>query len=228
MQKKSSKSFQQKLDTLSELPDGFSFDAAQSWNKLEEKLTGKPKKKKVLTWLMAVASVLLLFSLLFFFKEQPTEIVTAPSDKPVIKNADEPLMKSTEQITSSQPKTQNISHPNQISKKINKQEPAETILPVSEKETIQEQVAIQTPNDTEVKPQIGINETAIIPVVTSTPVKRKIIHINELGREAFLNEQQMLSIKEEKTAPEVVTEEIQPSARPFYKKFKLSHRINNN
>ncbi len=230
MQEKSTKHFQQKLDLLTELPDGFSFDATRSWNGIEEKLTGKPAQKKRALWFMIAASaIFLLLSTLYFFNQTKEEAITmlpAVTEKlnpPVTTgdaNTERPVSVKGNDITG---------HLQQSKQKFKTQKDPVIINPVKQEELQEEVITLQTPKSEEAKVETDKTEPVAIEIpVAVKPVKRKIIHINELGRESFLTEQKNLTVKEEKTSSEIIADEAVTPAKPWYKKIKLSHRANNN
>ena len=230
MQEKSTKPFQQKLDTLTELPEGFSFDAAQSWNKMEEKLTGKPSKNKRAVWHMVAASVLVvLLSAIYFFNQKKEDAITVLPAIPKIANPAATSDKTNRQVLVPVQEKETTGNTQQLNKKLKTEKPDVIVGPVEKEELRQEDIVLEIPKNEEVNVETNIKEsTAVeIPVVV-TPIKRKIIHINELGKERFLKEQQSLSVKEEKVAPDISTEEVQTTPKPWYKKFKSTARINNN
>lgn len=231
MQEKSTNIFRQKLDTLTELPDGFSFDAVQSWNRMEEKISGKTAKKKRVLWFMVAASaIFLLLSTLYFFNQTKEEAITTirpaatekqnPSITTVDAHQERPVFVKNNQSTSLSQESIQLS-------KI-KKDPV-IVDPVKQEELKEEVITLQAPKSEEAKVETNKTEPVAIEVpVAVTPVKRKIIHINELGRESFLTEQKNLTVKEEKTSSEIIAEEAVTPAKPWYKKIKLSHRANNN
>lgn len=227
MQEKSTNPFQQKLEALTELPDGFSFDAAQSWNRMEEKLTGKKTSKKRVLWYMAAAaSVVLIFSIVYFnqtitIRPVTVKVEESKKERPVVeyKNNEAELNTETKETGNNPVITK--------TKTLPEKKPVE--VTIITQEIKQSELITQTNLPQEIKVETVLPETtAAVPPLITAPVKRKIIHINELGKESFLKEQQTLSVKEEKTSPEIITEETITPAKPWYKKFKSSHRINNN
>lgn len=227
MQEKSTNSFLQKLDTLTELPDGFSFDAAQRWNRMEEKLMGRKRNNKRVLWYMTAASVALVFSIVYF---NQTATINPVAVKPERIKQDQPVVvenNSNEAVLNNETKEKFNTPVIAKTKTLPEKKPVE--VPVITQETKQPELITQANTSQEIKVETGLPETtiAVAPLIT-TPVKRKIIHINELGKEAFLKEQQTLSVKEETTSPEVITEEAVTPAKSWYKKFKSFNRTNNN
>lgn len=228
MQEKSTKPFLQKLDALTELPNGFSFDAAQSWNRMEEKLTGRKRKNNSALWYMAAAASLVLIVSIAYFNQQR-------KINPVVVK---PEQTKKEQSVIADTKSNEVELNNKIKETrnnpvITKTKPLtdknSVEVPIIVKETKQPELITQTNIPQEIKVETDLAETtvAVTPLIT-TPVKRKIIHINELSKESFLKEQQTLSVKDERALPEIITEEATTPAKPWYKKLKSSHRINNN
>jgi hypothetical protein len=228
MQEKSTKPFQQKLDALTELPDGFSFDATQSWNRMEENLTGRKRKNKKALWYMAAAASIVLIVSITYFNQQ--ERINPVAVKPEQTKKEQPVAaesKSNEVVLTNETKETVNTPVITKTKTLPEKKPLEVL--VFTQETKQPELITQINTPQEIKIETGLPETtiAVAPLI-ATPVKRKIIHINQLGKESFLTEQQNLSVKEEKTSPEIITEETITPAKPWYKKFKSSHRTNNN
>ncbi|MBX9783639.1 MAG: hypothetical protein K2X48_10130 [Chitinophagaceae bacterium] len=228
MQEKSTKPFQQKLDALTELPDGFSFDAAHSWNRMEEKLTGKQtKQKKVLWYMAAAASIAFIISIVYFNQQERIHPVTVKPEELKQEQSVIADSKSGEAVLNNETQKPSVISVITKTKTLPEKKPVE--MPVVLQETKPPELIAQISTTQEMKPETTLPETtAIAPPLVATPVKRKIIHISELGKETFLKEQQTLSVKEEKTPTEVITEEPHPGTKPWYKKFKSTSRTNNN
>lgn len=224
MQVKTIKPLRQKLDELTELPDGFSFDAAVSWNQLEGRISRNSSRKKKWAWYIAAASVLILFSVVYLFRtdepdelaiKTPSAIIRKPVSLQLINRKNASVAVAKEKITI--PSTG-----------ITSNEKKQNVFTVKKPVTVQEQVTEQAPVNDTINPATATIESISIPVHPTTVVKRKIVHINELGKELFFKEQQILSVKEENAVNEILQEETQPTSKPWYKKIKLSNRNNNN
>jgi len=224
MQVKTIKPLRQKLDELTELPDGFSFDAAVSWNQLEGRISRNSSRKKKWAWYIAAASVLILFSVVYLFRtdepdelaiKTPSAIIRKPVSLQLINRKNASVAVAKEKITI--PSTGITS---------NKKKQA--VLPVKGPQTVQQQVTVQAPVNDTINTATATIESISIPAHPTTVVKRKIVHINELGKDIFFKEQQILSVKEENAVNEILQEETQPTSKPWYKKIKLSNRNNNN
>ncbi|MFN8265655.1 MAG: hypothetical protein U0T11_06265 [Chitinophagaceae bacterium] len=224
MQVKTIKPLRQKLDELTELPDGFSFDAAVSWNQLEGRISRNSSRKKKWAWYIAAASVLILFSVVYLFRtdepdelaiKTPSAIIRKPVSLQLINRKNASVAVAKEKITI--PSTG-----------ITSNEKKQNVFTVKKPVTVQEQVTEQAPVNDTINPATATIESISIPAHPTTVVKRKIVHINELGKEMFFKEQQILSVKEENAVNEILQEETQPTSKPWYKKIKLSNRNNNN
>ena len=226
MQEKSINRFQQKLDALTELPDGFFFDVVQIWNRVEDKLKSKPAKKKRAVWYLAAASVMLLLLVVIFNNRSGNEVIAVKPTESKKVNSVTSINKNNDQVLG------NTS--NHLIKKVALSENKKVIQiktpeAVEIDETKQEAFITQTEISDDVKIETVLPKTlTIVTAIEPVPVKRKIIHINELGKDLFFKEQQTLSVKEEKTSPEIITEQTNTSPKPWYNKFKSSHRTNNN
>jgi hypothetical protein len=231
MQERLIKPLEQKLDSLSELPDGFSFDSVQSWNKMEEKLTGRKRKNKKALWYMAAAaSILVIVSITYFSQPTPINHVAIEPEK---KEQEQPVVsnnKNKQTVLNAESKESKGATAAPFTAKAKKNteiksiDVTENVEPTKQPELVTQ---INTPHETKAETILPETTEVLAPLV-STPVKRKIIHINELGKESFLKEQQSLSIKEEKSSPEIITEEAITPSKPWYKKYKSSNRTNHN
>jgi hypothetical protein len=230
MQEKSTKPFQQKLDTLEELPDGFSFEPSAVWNKLEQKLIPqKAVNKKTIWFYAAAASVILCISAIIFLQinkktpqqtvkeavEQPKESLPAPVITAVQKNETAPVKNFTKNRLKVK---QELKVPVTITKPLS--------ITVVKAETPNQ---IQMPNPAETV-IVNITEpVAEITPVASKPPVLKIIHINELMQEHQLEQQRVAEAKRnQKPAEEEISIErnTEPS-KPWYKKSKQNLLIKN-
>ncbi len=223
------KLFQQKMQELTELPDGFSFEATETWNKLETKLTGKKPNNKIAWWMMtAAASVVVIVSFLFL-KQQPKQIETV--QQIVAPLITEPIVSVKQQAKSlatnpSSKQTQILTvKPIAVKKQIIKNRTA--ILVIELKEPI---VAVQEtqPQTETVKPEETIVSVPILPVAITQP-KRKIIHINELYQEYQLEQQRVAEAKrnQKPAEEEINTEKNTEPSKPWYKKNKQNTPLKN-
>lgn len=225
MQVKPIKPLQQKLDTLTELPEGFSFDAAGSWNQLEGRISRNSSRKKKWAWYIAAASVLILFSLVYFLRADEPEVLAIKSPSAILRNTVGPEVKINRHSASINLAKEKITIP---STSITSNKKKQAVLPVKGPQTVQQQVTVQAPVNDTINTATATIESISIPAHPTTVVKRKIVHINELGKDIFFKEQQILSVKEENAVNEILQEETQPTSKPWYKKIKLSNRNNNN
>jgi hypothetical protein len=232
MQEKSIKPFQQKLDALTELPDGISFDAAHSWIRMEEKLTGKQTKQKRVLWYMAAAaSILLVISIVYFnqsatitpvvvkpgsiIKEQPG--ATESKNNISVLNTETKENKPTDAATLSK-----------TAKKLNKEKVVEATvnnLPANEPELVAQ---INTTQEIKVETTLPETTATSAPVIAA-PVKQKIIHINELLQEHQLEQQRVAEAKrnQKPAEEEISTDKNAEPSRPWYKKSKHILSIKN-
>lgn len=214
------KLFQQKMQELTELPDGFSFEATETWNKLETKLTGKKPNNKIAWWMMAAAASVVVIISFLFLKQQPKQIeIVQQIVAPLIT---EPIVSVKQQTKSlatnpSSKQTQILTvKPIAVKKKIIKNRTA--ILVIELKEPI---VAVQEtqPQIETVKPEETIVSVPILPVAITQP-KRKIIHINELGQELQWQQLQTAQRKMKQVEEEPISEIQTEPSRTWYKKLK--------
>ncbi|MBY0476256.1 MAG: hypothetical protein K2Q24_01305 [Chitinophagaceae bacterium] len=228
MQKKSTKPFQQKLDTLTELPEGFFFDAVQSWERMEEKLTGRQTKQKKIWWYMAAAASIVLIILITYFNQQETiKPVTVKPEQTKKEQSVVAAVKSHEALLGNE--TKELSSTPVSTKTKNGIGKKSLDMSLLTQKTKQPELNTQINTQVEAIVETRLPETTgVATPLIKAPVKRKIIHINDLGKETFFKEQQILIVKEDKTSHEMITEDTNTSPKPWYKKFKPSQRTNNN
>lgn len=223
------KLFQQKMEELTELPEGFSFEATSGWNKLETRLTCKKTKNKAPWWMMAAAaSVVLILSLLFLMlpsKQVQTvkQTVTPLTTTPVVA-----VKQDTKTTTINSLPTQIKTSTLKINTAKKQTVKNKNIIPVNE-HNLPDIALQQTPPVTEtVKPEERTAAAPTAPGAITSP-KRRIIHINELLQEYHLEQQRVAEAKrnQKPVEEEVSTEKNPESFKPWYKKSKHILTIKN-
>jgi hypothetical protein len=229
MQEKSTKPFQQKLDALEELPDGFSFEPSAAWSKLEEKLSPKKAGSKKTVWYYAAAAVVLVcisvIAVMQINKETAQPTFTKTEEQPKQTSIVPVITKNKKNETNSLK-----DQPKKITKvKRQLDTPVKnTLLTVTVKknETL---ILSQTTNETEIAVTKTTEPAAeTTPVVAKLTVK-KIIHINELMQEYQLEQQRVAEAKrnQKPAEEEIIIERNTEPSKPWYKKSKQNLLIKN-
>jgi hypothetical protein len=230
MQEKLTNPFQQKLDALEELPDGFSFEPSAAWSKLEEKLSPKKAGSKKTVWYYAAAAAVFVCISVIAFMQMAKET----AQPTFTKTAEQPKQTSIVPVIANNQKNETTGLKNQTKKltKVKQQfdTPVKNTLPltvtVEKNETL---ILPQTTNETEIAVAKITEPVMEITPVASKPPVLKIIHINELMQEYQLEQQRVAEAKRnQKPAEEdIIIEKNTEPSKPWYKKSKQNLLIKN-
>lgn len=179
----------QKMSSMEAVPTGFQFDAARTWQKMEDQLQLPTKKNKRIAWIYwAAASVVLVTAGFILFGSNgypPKQVIT------------ETIKESKEQLTTPIIPTATVTANDENTVKSNNKErksvavaisknPSPTIIAKPEQIVFTEPVIKETSNiivqANSIKIDTSTNNTAPVrPIIaTAKKARLKVVHINEL------------------------------------------------
>lgn len=170
----------EKLDGLNKLPEGFAFNKDATWQKLEEKLAPKPKRKIALWFYAAAAFLFFAVAGIYFFRQDEnnknTFVITFTKKEDSKKSIPENVKSTIDNVAVKPAVEKNIKElrlSSELIKKLN-QQPDSTI---NEPQKPNELFVINKPD-----PVFADTLKTTADVVIKNP-KFKIAHINEISTE---------------------------------------------